>query len=161
MVRELVMPKLGLTMTEGTIIKWFFNEGDSVKEGDVIYEVETDKLTNEIAADTGGVLRKIIVHEGETAPVKSLVGLIADENEDISNFTGEARANDETKPSGEAVGETDYKAEEVVTVNKTDYILATPYAKKIAKDRNIDLSKISPTGYNGVIISKDVDQFIL
>ena len=159
MVRELVMPKLGLTMTEGTIIKWFFNEGDSVKEGDIIYEVETDKLTNEIAADTGGVLRKIIVHEGDTAPVKSLVGLIADENEDISNFTGEARANDETKPSGEAVGETDYKAEEVVTVNKTDYILATPYAKKMAKDRNIHLSKISPTGYNGVIISKDVDQF--
>ena len=158
MARELVMPKLGLTMTEGTIIKWFFNEGDSINEGDVLYEVETDKLTNEVTADTGGILRKIIVHEGEAAPVKSLVGVIADEKEDISNIIGDAAANNESEPALEVV-ETNIKAEEDVIVNKNDYILATPYAKKLANDRNIDLSKINPSGYNGVMLSKDVKQF--
>ena len=103
MARELVMPKLGLTMTEGTIIKWFFNEGDSINEGDVLYEVETDKLTNEVTADTGGILRKIIVHEGEAAPVKSLVGVIADEKEDISNIIGDAAANNESEPALDVV----------------------------------------------------------
>lgn len=160
MARELLMPKLGLTMTEGTVIKWFFNEGDSVNEGDILYEVETDKLTNEVVADTGGILRKIVVHEGEAASVKSLVGIIADENEDISNIIGEVEvANDEIKPSLEVVVETNDKGEEEVIVNKTDYILATPYAKKIAVERSIDLTKVNPTGYKGVMLAKDVEQY--
>lgn len=158
MARELVMPKLGLTMIQGTVIKWFFNEGDRINQGDILYEVETDKLTNQIAADTGGILRKILVHKGETVPVKSLLGVIADENEDISNILGEVKkTNDEIEPK--VVEEAVSGTEKVSTANKTDYILATPYAKKLAGEKNIELSKIAPTGYKGVVLAKDVEQY--
>ena len=121
MARELVMPKLGLTMIQGTVIKWFFNEGDRINQGDILYEVETDKLTNQIAADTGGILRKILVHKGETVPVKSLLGVIAEENEDISNIIGKVKeTNDEIEPK--VVEEAGSGTEKVSTANKTDYI---------------------------------------
>jgi pyruvate dehydrogenase E2 component (dihydrolipoamide acetyltransferase) len=151
MARELVMPKLGLTMTQGTVTKWYFNEGDRVKEGDILYEVETDKLTNKIAADTEGVLRKIFVHTGETVPVKSLLGIIGGEDEDISDLVNSAEKPDD-KTEIETAEEAPAATEKEVTVNKGDYVLATPYAKKIAVERNIDLSKINPTGYKGVIL---------
>jgi pyruvate dehydrogenase E2 component (dihydrolipoamide acetyltransferase) len=158
MARELVMPKLGLTMTQGTVTKWYFNEGDRVKEGDILYEVETDKLTNKIAADTEGVLRKIFVHTGETVPVKSLLGIIGGEDEDISDLVNSAEKPDD-KTEIETAEEAPAATEKEVTVNKGDYVLATPYAKKIAVERNIDLSKINPTGYKGVILAKDLDQY--
>lgn len=159
MARELVMPKLGLTMTQGTVTKWYFNEGDSVNEGDILYEVETDKLTNKIAADTKGVLRKIFVHAGETVPVKSLIGIIGDEDEDISGLISQTKKpDDENGPKTAEEAPTAPEKEEV-SVKKSDYILATPYAKKLAHERNLDLSKINPTGFKGVILARDVEQY--
>jgi pyruvate/2-oxoglutarate dehydrogenase complex dihydrolipoamide acyltransferase (E2) component len=116
MARELVMPKLGLTMTQGTVTKWYFNEGDRVKEGDILYEVETDKLTNKIAADTEGVLRKIFVHTGETVPVKSLLGIIGGEDEDISDLVNSAEKPDD-KTEIETAEEAPAATEKEVTVN--------------------------------------------
>ena len=71
MAKVVVMPKLGLTMTEGTLSAWKKKEGDAVKEGEALFEVETDKLTNTIEAPASGVLRRIIVAEGRTGPVWS------------------------------------------------------------------------------------------
>ena len=99
MAREILMPKLGLTMAEGTVIKWFVEEGTKVNVGDKLFEVETDKLTNEIIADTEGIMRKIIVQAGETVPVKALIGVIADENEDISAIIGHSDNKEEKKAS--------------------------------------------------------------
>ena len=76
MATELLMPKLGLTMTEGTIEEWKKNVGDSVTKGEIIYSVATDKLTNDVEADTDGVLLKIAVPAGETVPCKTLVGWV-------------------------------------------------------------------------------------
>jgi pyruvate dehydrogenase E2 component (dihydrolipoamide acetyltransferase) len=153
MVREILMPKLGLTMVEGTIIQWFVNEGDHVNVGDRLFEVETDKLTNEIIADTEGVMRKILIREGETAEVKALIGIIAGEDENISNLSGEKENIkeehiEEEKESPKTVCSESEKS--------SDYVKATPYAKKLAAERKVDLSKVSPTGYNGVIVAKDV-----
>ena len=74
MATELLMPKLGLTMTEGTIDEWKKKVGDTVRKGDIIYSVATDKLTNDVEAEADGVLLKILVAEGETVPCKTLVG---------------------------------------------------------------------------------------
>lgn len=151
MVREILMPKLGLTMVEGTITQWFVKEGDKVNVGDRLFEVETDKLTNEITADTAGVMRKILVHEGGTAEVKSLIGIIAGENEDISSVTGKEES------IVEAVKEEPKEAITFEAEERSDYVRATPYAKKLAAEKRIDLSKVAATGYNGVIVAKDVD----
>lgn len=88
MAINIVMPKLGLTMNEGKITKWFKQEGDTVKKGDSLFEVETDKLTNTIDAKEEGILAKIIVEGGETAPVTTPVAILAAEGESISS-TGE------------------------------------------------------------------------
>ena len=73
MATEVLMPKLGLTMTEGTIEAWKIQEGEPVKKGDALFSVATDKLTNDVEADTDGVLLKILLPEGETAPCKSVI----------------------------------------------------------------------------------------
>ena len=76
MATEVLMPKLGLTMTEGTIEEWKFKEGDTVKKGDILFSVATDKLTNDVEAEEDGTLLKILLPEGETAPCKSVIAWI-------------------------------------------------------------------------------------
>lgn len=157
MARELLMPKLGLTMVEGTITNWFVNEGAYVNIGDKLFEVETDKLTKEIDADTEGYLRKILVKAGKSAPVKTLIGIIAGKDEDISSLLGgapeEVSVDEVEKPEEEV------KQDSVLPGKDSDYVLATPYAKKLAADRGIDLRNVAATGYNGVVVAKDVDEF--
>ena len=103
MAIELVMPKLGLTMTEGVISKWHKNEGDVVKENEPLFDVETDKLTNTIEAKADGILAKIIVGNGGSASVKGIIGILAKEGEDISSYSIELNGskslveNDEPK----------------------------------------------------------------
>ncbi|HHV46841.1 MAG TPA: dihydrolipoyl dehydrogenase [Tissierellia bacterium] len=81
----LVMPKFGLTMSEGSIAKWHKKEGDAVKKGDELFDVETDKLTNTVSAEEDGILRKIIVDKGKSAKVAEPVGIIAQADEDITD----------------------------------------------------------------------------
>ncbi|HVR71433.1 MAG TPA: biotin/lipoyl-containing protein, partial [Vicinamibacteria bacterium] len=92
MITKVVLAKLSPTMEEGTIVKWSKNEGDQVKQGDVLAEIETDKANMEMEALGGGVLRKILVPAGGKAPVGALIGVIADPNEDISKLTAQAAA---------------------------------------------------------------------
>ncbi|MHC6179152.1 dihydrolipoyl dehydrogenase [Clostridium sp. JNZ X4-2] len=94
-----IMPKLGLTMTEGMLAKWHKREGDKVEKGEVLFEVETDKLTNEVEAKDSGIVRKILVEEGETVKCLVPVAVIAAENEDISNLLKEAGADEEETPA--------------------------------------------------------------
>lgn len=89
MATQVLMPKLGLTMTEGTIEEWKFNEGDAVHAGDVLFSVATDKLTNDIEAETDGVLLKILLGEGETAECKTVIAWIGEPGEEIPDVSGE------------------------------------------------------------------------
>lgn len=155
MVREILMPKLGLTMVEGTIVQWFAKEGDIIKIGDKLFEVETDKLTYEITSDSEGILRKILVGQGETAEVKALIGIIAGEGDDISRLTSEAKQTEAAKKYEAKTSEAE--VEEKTKEASTGYIKATPYAKKIAEERGINLSKVFAGGYNGVIVARDVE----
>ncbi len=90
MAKVVVMPKLGLTMTEGTVSKWLKKVGDEVKQGEPLFDVETDKLTNTIEASASGVLRHLFVEEGTTVPVLDKVAIIAAADEDISSLTAAA-----------------------------------------------------------------------
>ena len=90
MAKVVVMPKLGLTMTEGTVSKWLKKVGDEVKQGEPLFDVETDKLTNTIEASASGVLRHLFVEDGTTVPVLEKVAIIAAADEDISGLVGPA-----------------------------------------------------------------------
>ena len=84
MAQEVLMPKLGLTMTEGTIEEWKYKEGDSVKKGDILFSVATDKLTNDVEAEADGVLLKILLPEGETAPCKAVIAYSSPKNPNLN-----------------------------------------------------------------------------
>lgn len=92
MAFEIKMPQLGLTMEEGTVAKWLKQEGDSVKKGDVLLEITTDKLTSEIESEADGVLLKIVAEEGEDVPVKGLLGYIGEAGEQIAQASAPAVA---------------------------------------------------------------------
>lgn len=92
MAFEIKMPQLGLTMEEGTVAKWLKQEGDSVKKGDVLLEITTDKLTSEIESEADGVLLKIVAEEGEDVPVKGLLGYIGEAGEQIAQASAPAAA---------------------------------------------------------------------
>ena len=77
-VSKVILPKMGLTMEEGTLVRWHKHEGDRVSEGEAIFEVETDKVTMDVEATATGYLRKIVVNDGETVPVATTVGWLAD-----------------------------------------------------------------------------------
>lgn len=156
MAKLLVMPKLGLTMVEGKVSKWHKKEGDEVKKGDVLFEVETDKITNHIEADQDGVIRKIFVNEGEKAKVAAPVAILAGRDEDISSLLQEAGV-EITENLKEEKGHDVKEVKEYTHVRKDgEYIRATPYAKYLAREKSIDLSKVKGTGEDGRIVARDV-----
>lgn len=157
MATLLVMPKLGLTMKEGTVGRWYKEVGDEVKKGDVLYDVETDKLTNEVESRDNGILRAILVQEGEKVPCMTGVGIIAGADEDISALLpGDAKAD--------AVRETEMKQEpaktEAAAPPSGGSVIASPAAKKLAKEKGLDISKVTGTGPGGRITIDDVESFV-
>ena len=90
MAFEIIMPQLGLTMEEGTVTTWLKHEGDTVKAGDPILEITTDKLTNEVVSEHDGVLIKIVAQEGDDIPVKGLLGYIGEAGEVVGDVASAA-----------------------------------------------------------------------
>lgn len=157
MATEIVMPQLGLTMTEGTIVKWRKNVCDEVKTGEVLAEITTDKITNEIEAPCDGVVLMIKVPEGETVPVKSLIALIGTEGEAVDEAT-----QDNTEVTADKTEEvfTEDAPIEVDAKTTGEWIKASPAARKLARNNNIDLALITATGPNDRIVERDVKSFI-
>jgi pyruvate dehydrogenase E2 component (dihydrolipoamide acetyltransferase) len=136
-------------MTEGTISKWHRAEGDSVKKGDVLYSLETDKLTNEIEATEGGVIRKILLAEGRVAPCLTPVAIIGGAGEDISALLAQGACG---------AGAPEAAAPQAQTAPGAR-VPVTPAARKLAKDKGIDLSLVYGSGPNGRVELKDVENF--
>ncbi len=159
MATELLMPKLGLTMTEGTIEEWKKKVGDPIAKGDVIYSVATDKLTNDVEADADGVLLKIVVAEGDTVPCKTVVGWMGAAGEAVpeDGAAAPAAAPAEAAPAAAAAAA---PAAAAPVRAAGEYVPATPYAKKLAKEKGFDLAQIPATGYKGVVVAKDVENFV-
>lgn len=158
MATEVLMPKMGLTMTEGTIEEWNFKEGDTVKRGDILFSVTTDKLTNDVECDTDGVLLKILLPAGETSPCKSVIAYIGAPGEAVPGgaapATASAAAPEAATPAAPAAAGAAAKPVHGA------YVLATPRAKKLAKDKGYDLHDIPGTGPGGAVVAKDVESFV-
>ena len=159
MAIEVLMPKLGLTMEEGTIEEWKCKVGDTVKKGDILFSVATDKLTNDIEAEDDGVLISILVGEGETVACKTVIGYLGAAGEQAPTGAAAAVAAP-AAPAAPAVSAAPVAVAAPVARPAGEYVLATPYAKKLASEKGYDLSTIAATGYNGVIVARDVDAHV-
>ena len=156
MAKVVVMPKLGLTMTEGTVSKWLKKVGDAVSEGEPLFEVETDKLTNTIEASASGVLRHLFVEEGVTVPVLEKVAVIAAADEDIAGLLGGAAP---APAAAAAPAPAAAPAASPAEKKAGGRVIASPAAKKLAKEKGIDLTLVTGTGPNGRITEDDVKNY--
>jgi len=161
MAKFMVMPKLGLTMKEGNIANWRKSEGDSITLGEIVFEVETDKITKEFESPVAGVLRKILVKEGNVLVLKP-VAIVGAADEDISALLAQAKEESAMPIEPEAKVEAVVEAvAEAAPAKKSagGRIKASARAKKIALEMNLDISEIPGTGPEGAITEKDVTDF--
>ena len=172
------MPKLSDTMEEGVIAKWNVKEGDQVQSGDVIAEVETDKATMDVEVFDPGIILKIIAKEGDSVPLGQKMAIIGEEGEDISDLlkeeSEEKAGAEESSGAAEApasqesgappeTSDDDTSEPEQAPASDSDSddgrIKASPLARKMAKDKGIDLSKMKGSGPNGRIIKSDIESY--
>ena len=145
------MTQISMTMVEGKIVKWLKQEGEQVTEDEPLLETETDKVTVEISAPATGILRKILVCEGDYAQVGSPICLIADANEDISGYLDGAPADSQTETVQEAeVGESSPQQTPVK-------LKISPLARNLAKKYGVDASRLSGSGPDGLIVKADIE----
>lgn len=158
---DILMPALSPTMEKGNLSRWLKKEGDKVKPGDVLAEIETDKATMEVEAIDEGVLAKILVPEGTAdVPVNNVIGLIAGEGEDTNFAANKPLPAVETIPAAPAastaLSAAAPPAPPLHNGQRGPRIFASPLARRIAKDKGIDLAAISGSGPHGRIIERDV-----
>jgi len=147
MVTEVIMPKMGQTMEKGKIIKWLKKDGEEVKRGEPLLEIETDKTTIEVEARDSGTLR-ILTQEGEEVPIATTIGYILKEGESMPE-----EKISEPKAVTEAIKEAIPEKPKAAVAKE---IRASPLARKIAEERGVDLSRVQGTGPGGRITKKDV-----
>src|SRR5919199_1625207 len=160
MATEIKLPRLGQGMESGTIVKWLKSEGDRVEKGEPLYELDTDKVTQEVEAEASGVLLKIAVAEGE-ADVGTTIAVIGEQGEEIPAISGAPAAEQtEQKPQeAPAPSDGDGRAREVVSVQPAEgRVKASPLARRIARERGIDLASLHGTGPEGRIVAEDVER---
>jgi pyruvate dehydrogenase E2 component (dihydrolipoamide acetyltransferase) len=185
MPSTLTMPKLSPTMEEGTIVKWRIREGEFVKVGDVLFEIATDKATVEHQALDEGWLRKILIKEGEAAIVNQAIAIFTEKkDESIEGYQPEGESAKAAKPEPQVAKEVT-STREAAPVSKvagamqqpafvpepplakysfsgpqgelTDRLIASPLAKKMAREKGIDLTTVKGSGPHGRIMSRDMD----
>jgi pyruvate dehydrogenase E2 component (dihydrolipoamide acetyltransferase) len=172
MATRITMPKLSDTMEEGVILKWLRKEGEKVKQGEVLVEIESDKADMELEAYDTGVLRKIVVPEGGKAPIGALIGVIGEPSEDISALLSPAAASKRAVPETQKAPIAASKQAAPPTPQPgasarpslsppsrpTDgRTKASPLARRLASENNIDLARISGSGPQGRVIKRDIE----
>lgn len=156
MATSVVMPQLGYDMREGTVVRWIKQEGDAVAPNEVIAEIETDKAVVEFKPTTGGVLRRIVAGEGEAVPVGNLIAVIADPDEALPDglaAPSAAAPQPETPPSA-AVPES--APAPAAAPSATGEVRASPIARRLARERGVDLTAVAGSGPGGRIVEADV-----
>jgi pyruvate dehydrogenase E2 component (dihydrolipoyllysine-residue acetyltransferase) len=154
---EVKLPRLGQGMESGTIVKWLKSEGDSVEKGEPLYELDTDKVTQEVEADSSGVLLRIAVQEGEV-PVGQTIAVIGEQGEEVPEVK-EPEAPAREEPQEAAPPQEDGRPPEPV-VATGGRVKASPLARRIAGERGIDLAALSGTGPEGRIVAEDVERAV-
>src|SRR5947199_4378925 len=178
MATEIKLPRLGQGMESGTIVKWLKSEGDAVSKGEPLYELDTEKVTQEVEADASGVLLKIAVQEGEV-PVGTTVALIGEEGEKVEAPEPEAPkaeepevaetkaeegsaapARDEERERGREAAAAVAAEEPAAEPHADGRVKASPLARRIARERGIELASLSGTGPEGRIVAEDVERAV-
>ncbi|MHA1279438.1 MAG: 2-oxo acid dehydrogenase subunit E2 [Candidatus Helarchaeota archaeon] len=157
MVTKFVMPKLGMTMEEGTIIKWLKQEGEMIKRGEELVEIETDKVTMKLEAPASGILFKILANEKEVIPVGALIALITEPNEkidDIEAFIG--TAEEKISPDIETAISKPIEVKREIGTR----IFISPRARRLAREKGVDYTQIHGSGPEGRIIERDILNYL-
>ncbi|HET9591099.1 MAG TPA: dihydrolipoamide acetyltransferase family protein [Anaerolineales bacterium] len=176
MAETISMPKLGFDMSEGVLVRWVKNEGEDINKGDVLAEIETDKATVEVESSAAGVVRKLLASEGDVVPVGAAIAIVGSADEKIEEPEAaekqtEAKADqkppppseseltkeEEKKPEPAPAAEAEAPEPEAPSAEETGRIKASPLAKKIARDNNLDLSRLEGSGPGGRVVRKDVE----
>jgi pyruvate dehydrogenase E2 component (dihydrolipoamide acetyltransferase) len=161
MSTQMTLPRLGQGMESGTIVRWLKQEGDRVEKGEALYELDTEKVTQEVEAEASGVVLKILAGEGEEVEVGKAVVVIGEEGEQVEAPKEEPKAE---APKAEAPEqrepEPEPPTERVETLHQpTDgRVKASPLARRIARERGIDLARVRGTGPEGRIVAEDVER---
>ncbi len=174
MITDVTMPSMGADMTEGTIVKWLFNEGDDVNKGDKIAEVETDKTVVEMEAYSSGKLRKILIPEGTMVSVGTVIAYIGDENDEIPQINSESsqvyendessteiQSENENLEQEEKIEKVEVKQTETIKINYDDNarVKASPIARKLALEKSINIQDVPGSGPGGRITKIDVENY--
>ena len=184
MATQVIMPKLSPTMEEGQLSRWLKKEGDKVSMGEPLAEIDTDKATMEMQALGNGVLRKILIQEGESAPLGQVIAIIGEPEEDISALAAQAATSPSPKPavpseqateasqagtrptpapgaSGASNASGNGSPEVTQPENaSTGRLIVSPLAARMAAESGIDLRSVSGSGPGGRIIKRDVEELI-
>ena len=175
MVQTVIMPKLGQTVEESTIVKWHRKVGDVVKKGDIVFEIETDKAVLEVESFFEGTLLKIVVAEGQTVPVQSVVGFIGQPGDPIPEVVPVAKPAAESKPapavaataSAALASAAPAAAARPASASAPAPVPAgpakkyvSPRARRLARDKGIGVDPILGTGPNGRVVEKDVQAYL-
>jgi pyruvate dehydrogenase E2 component (dihydrolipoamide acetyltransferase) len=162
---EVRMPKMGDGMEEGTINVWLKKEGDTVKSGDIIAEVETDKANVEVTSYDSGVLSKIVVPVGQTVPVGEIIAYIGEVGAATGNGASASPAAEKVEKvtvssnGGHAPAEESRPVVEAVSAASTERVKASPLARRMAAELGIDLAFVTGSGQGGIIHKKDIEAF--
>ncbi len=179
MASEVKLPRLGQGMESGTIVRWLKTEGEAVAKGEPLYELDTDKVTQEVEADSEGVLLKIVIPDGEV-DVGTTVAIIGAQDEDVSALLADAQGGNGGAPAptapapspapAETPTEQEQGAQPADTPSDTgsraaevprgedERVKASPLARRIARERGVDLTAIVGTGPEGRVIAEDVEK---
>ncbi len=166
MLQEVLLPRLGQTMEEGTIEKWHKAEGDTVRKGEVLYELTTDKATLEVESFADGILKKICVREGETVPVNELIAIIGDEADelpgDLKAYRAAAAQQGEGRQAPAEAAAPVAAAPSGVTAEApaAGRTFASPRARKLASEQKVPLAALKGSGPDGRVVERDVQQYL-
>jgi pyruvate dehydrogenase E2 component (dihydrolipoamide acetyltransferase) len=148
------MPRLSLTMKEGTVIQWFKKEGDFVKKGEPLVEVLSEKVTYDVEAPASGVLRKILAEEGVDVPVAGTLGIITEPDEPLPEIEEAVTVAPPERTEEKA------PVPEEITKKARERVIASPAAKRLAREHGIDLTKVKGSGPQGRIVEADVRRYL-
>ena len=162
MAETISMPKLGFDMAEGTLVRWVKTEGDEINKGDVLAEIETDKATVEVESSASGIVLKHLVDEGAIVPVSTPIAVVGAEGEEVNvepsaDSGQQAAPAEEAAPSLPSTPEPAPAKSEIVNP-QSSIVKASPLAKKIARDKNVDLGNVQGTGPGGRIVRRDIEE---
>jgi pyruvate dehydrogenase E2 component (dihydrolipoamide acetyltransferase) len=166
MASKVIMPKLSPTMEEGQIARWLKKEGDKVSMGEPLAEIDTDKATMEMQALSNGVLRKILINDGESAPLGQLIAVIGEPEEDIAALLSEAGpkasapaapAPAQPEPETQVTTPAETNGHAKTAPAESGRMIVSPLAARMAADAGIDLRSLQGSGPNGRIIKRDIE----